>query len=219
MNFQLIFEKIGCFFFTKNRIWYFFAFLCLPFLLALAYFTPHWLQLKETEKAFEAAALRARGAFEKRIEKDRFTTRYSNSEPYFIDQFLEAPPLLSQNIEGLKSMKNHPACKNRDDVARRISYLEGTANRLSFAEENIRSSKRVKETEERLLHPVEIDSNDLSRLLSLIENVPVGDFSPYPHSPQLLIQDFTLMKKEGTVYELQFNLLKREWTQPDEQKN
>jgi len=212
MNDMTFFEQIGRFFFEKNRVWLFFSLLVFPFFLLFGVLAPRYFALHETEKTFDAAALRGRGALEKRIEKDLFLNRYSNFEPYFIDQCLEALPLLQSNLSELHAMKNHPACKNREALTKRIAFLEGPENRLSFAEETIRSSKRIKETEERLLHPVEVDAKDLERLLSLIEDVAIGGCVPDQTSPQLIIQDFVLTKKNNAIYELNLSLLKREFT-------
>jgi len=211
MNFMMFFEQVGRFFFEKKQVWIFFSLLIAPFFLVLAVLAPRFFTLRETERSFDSAALRGRAALEKRIEKEMFLCRFSKFEPYFIDQYLEALPLLQDNLQELYAMKNHPASKNRDALAKRIEFLEGPDNRLSFAEENIRSSKRIKETEERLLHPVEIDMNDLNRLLSLIEDVAIGGYTPKETSPQLIIQDFVLTKKNGAAYELNLSLLKREF--------
>jgi hypothetical protein len=216
MNVMAYFEQIGRFFFEKNRAWIFFVFLTTPFFLTLAILAPRYASLRETEKSFDTAALRGRSALEKRQVREQFLIRYSNFEPYFIDQCLESLPLLQENLSHLHAMKNHPACPNRQAVMQRINFLESGDNRLSFAEENIRSSKRVKETEERLLHPVEIDSNDLDRLLCLIEDVAIGEHVPHPNSPQLIIHDFVLTKKNHAVYELNLSLLKREFIHASE---
>ncbi len=216
MSDMAFFEQIGSFFFEKNRVWLFFGLLVSPFFLALAILAPRYFALRETEKIFDAAALRGRCALEKRIEREQFLSRYSHFEPYFIDQCLEALPLLQGNLHELRAMKNHPACKNRDEVMKRIEFLEGPDNRLSFAEENIRSSKRIKETEERLLHPVEIDADDLEHLLSLIEDVAIGGYVPNQTSPQLILRDFILTKKNNSSYELNLSLLKREFIHASE---
>ncbi|MBF8264019.1 MAG: hypothetical protein HW387_1684 [Parachlamydiales bacterium] len=212
-------DMMGRFFFEKNRAWLFFCLLAIPFFLMMAILWPRWMLLRTTEQELDAAALVGRAALEKRVEKEQFIARYSASEPYFIDHCLESFLPLQAHLQELKAMKNHPACKNRDTIARRIAFLEGQENRLSFAEENIRSSKRIKETEERLQHPVEIDAQDLNRLLCWIEDVPVSGYTPHPHSPQLLIQDFTLTKKEGAIYVLNLSILQREFSHADEKKN
>lgn len=214
-----LFEPIGRFFFLKTRIWIFFGLVMSPFLIVLAILALRFMALLETEKAFDAAALRGRAALEKRLEKERFLSRYSNSEPYFVDQHLESLPLMQANLKEHLAMKNHPACRNREGLEKRIAFLESAENRLTFAEENIRSSKRIKETQERLIHPVEINRDDLEHLLSLIEDVSIGPYQPDPRSPQLLIEDFTLTKKDPATYELNLSLMKREFTRVTVPKN
>lgn len=219
MNSAEFFEKTGRYFFTRKRLWIL-IFLCFaPFFLTVFFLTPRLLSLRGTQKLFEETSLRGRMAFEKRKEKENFLNRFANSKPYFIDERLESIPLLKKNLEDLQMMKNHPACKNRSAIDQRIAFLQGSENRLSFAEENIRSSKRVKETEERLIRPVEVNAEDIAQLLSLIENVSVDSFHPDIRSPQLLIQDLILTQKDRGTYQLQLNLLKREFTQTNEKNN
>ena len=214
-----IFEPIGRFFFEKNRLWLFFVLLCAPFIAGLALLLPRFLALREVEQSFDAAAIKGRSALEKRVQKEAFLHRYMQSEPYYIDQYLESLPLLQKDLKELQSIHNHPACANRDLIQRRIDFIQGTENRLAFAEENIRTSKKIKETDERLLHLVEIDSDDLEHLLSLIEDTAIGSYTPHIRSPQLLIQDFSLTKKDRGVYELNLNLLKREFSEFHEKNN
>ena len=207
-----LFEPIGHFFFEKNRAWLFYVLLGAPFLIGSMFLAPRFIALREVEQTFGSAALRAHSAIIKKERKESLIQRYSQFDPYFIDQYLESLPLLQKELTELQSIQNHPACVNRETIQHRIAFLSGTENRLAFAEENIRSSKRIKETEEKLLHPVEIDVNDLEHLLSIIENISIGEYSPNIHSPQLLIQNFCLTKKNNRVNELNLTLLKREFS-------
>jgi hypothetical protein len=113
MNIMAFFEPVGRFFFQQNRVLLFFCLLIAPFFLILALLAPRFFALRETEQTFDAAALRGRSALEKRLEKEQFIQRYSHFEPYFVDQCLEALPLLQKNLKDLQAMKNHPACKDR----------------------------------------------------------------------------------------------------------
>ncbi len=208
-----LFEQTGRFFFEKNRAWLFFCLVGAPFCVLLSILIPRFVQLRETERTLDGAALRGRLALEKRAEKDRFLKQYSNCEPYFIDKNLEALPLLQENLDHLIAQNNHPACRSRDEVLKRISFLQSRENHLAFAEENVKSTKHIKEIEERLLHPVEVETKDLDRLLSIIEDVPIGANTPQSGAPQLLIQNFVLSKKAGGTYELNLTLIKREFSQ------
>lgn len=213
------FEILGRFFFEKNRIWLFLTLLCTPFLITISFLFARYEHLRDYEITFDGAALRARSAMEKREKKVRFFQRYAHCEPYYINQQLETLPLLQAELNQLEEFQKHPGCSQHESISRRLAFLTGPHNRLAFAEDNVHSSAKVKETEEKLLHPVEIDLNDLDRLLSLIEGIPVGSYEPIPFSPQLLIHDFLLSKKDPSTYKLNLFLLKREFNLSNETKN
>ncbi len=212
-------ETAGRFFFEKNRIFLFFILLLTPFAMSTLFLFNRSRHLQENEEALDRAALQARSSMEARAKKIRFLERYGKCEPYFINQHLETLPLLQKEYQELRRMQSHPGCSDQAALSQRIAFLQGPQNRLRFAEESVRSSSKVKETEEKLRYPVEIDGDDLNHLLSLIENIPIAEFSPYPASPQLLIQDFVLSKKDLSVYNLNLALLKREFTLSNEKKN
>jgi hypothetical protein len=219
MKIIALFDPIGRFFFEKKRSYLFIGLLSSPFVLIAVILFPRFMALRNVERTFDEATLHGREALEKRHKKDLFLSHYSNSEPYFIDQHLESLSFLQGQLKELQIMKNHPACPDREAVKRRIEWLEGAENHLAFAEENIRSSKKVKETEERQIRPIEVDVDDLEHLLSLIEDLPIGSYQPNPHSPQLVIQDLLLTKKLPTTFDLTLSLIKREFTTPYEKKN
>lgn len=209
-------ELLGRFFFQRSHPWIFLCLLSAPFCLVSICLSLRLIALSALEQSFDSTALRGRSALEKRALKERFLHRYSHFESYFINQHLESLILLHRELEELHLFKQHPACSNREAVLRRIALLESAENRLSFAEENTRSSPRVKETEERLIHSVEIDQDDLDRLLSLIEGIPIGEHLPHPRSPYLFIKEFLLSKKAANTYEMNLNLIKREFLSPHE---
>lgn len=212
------FETAGRFFFEKNRAILFFTLLLAPFVLSLFFLFSRYTHLHVNEKALDSAALQARSAIEKREKRTLFLERYGKCEPYFINQQLETLSLLQKETGHLLKMQRHPGCSDQTSLSHRIAFLQSGQNRLRFVEEAVRSTAKVKETEEKLQHPVELDGDDLNRLLSLIENIPIGDFLPSPSSPQLLIRDFVLTKKNPSVYHLSLALLKREFTLANEKK-
>jgi hypothetical protein len=215
---MLIFEHTGRFFFEKNRFWLFFCLLLFPFVFSWILLSPRFYSLCEEERAFETTFPLAQRALKKRAGKDLFLRRYSHIEPYFIDRYLESFLLLQNEKKECEMMKQHPACSNREAAKRRLEWLQGPDNKMVFVEENLRSSKKIKETEERLMHPVEIDRDDLEHLLSLIEAVPVGACRPIATSPQLIIQDFRLTRKSPAAFSLNLSLIMREWIDAYEKK-
>jgi hypothetical protein len=211
MSRTTFFENIGNACFGKRRFWLFLALLCAPMLLAELVLTLRFFDLRKIEQSYGAAVQTARGALEKRAEKERFLARYLHSEPYFVNQTLERLPLCRDKIAKLREWAGHPACQQREAIEKRLQALEGPENRLAFAEDKVRSFGRIKESEERLLHPVELEMADLERLLALIENQQIAEFEPDPASPQLQVLDLELTLKDSSMALTKMTLLKREW--------
>lgn len=98
---------------------------------------------------------------------------------------------------------------------KRLEFLTGTSNDLTFTEGVVQSNPIFQETTETLVHPVEIDTKDLRTILAKIEGTTIGNETPSPNRPQLIILDFKLEKKHVTdkneVFLLNLKLLKREF--------
>ena len=198
------------FFLKKKRFWLFIALLVSPFVLVMTHLCFHYYELKQAENLLDDLALKARSSMEKRAQKRAFLERFSQFDPNFIQNQLETLSFLNQERYILKTLSAHPATKDRDVLTERFNALTQN-NRLVFKEELLRSTKRIKETEQKLAHPVEIDAKDLNYLLAYIENFSIDDIVPPERSPQLLIRDFILFKKDPSTYKLSLSLLKREF--------
>lgn len=213
MSFSQIFEKCGQIFFSRTRPIFFFALTICPILAAALFVFLEKGKLQELESRFSAAARKEKIAFERKSRRERFIQRYSHSDPYFLDQQIEAFPLLQTEKERLQSLLHHPAFPQSEILRERLQFL--TDNRLSFAEENIRTSSQMKEIEEKQRRSVQMDQKDLQKILSLIEDVPVGPYLPSNTSPQILIKELKIKKLETSlqteVFEVDMDLLKREF--------
>lgn len=209
-----MFEQVGRFLVRRCRTWSFFLFLTAPFCFAMLFLAFRFSSLRDLEEEYRRAELIERSALKQRARKGFFLGRYGDCDPYFISQELEKMELLSQRKEELRKKIEHPACWNRAALKSELSDCEQPQNRLSFLEEAFRTSKSgaVKETEEKLRNPIKIEIRDLERILSVIEDVSIGEFSPNERSPQMLIRDFSLTRKENDLYELDLSLLKREFS-------
>ena len=79
----------------------------------------------------------------------------------------------------------------------------------------MQSTPLFQEVTETLVHPIEVNLDDLTNLLAKIEGKEIGPYTPGPGRPQLLILDFKIEKKSITdkkeVYQLNLKLLKREF--------
>jgi hypothetical protein len=203
-------EKLGKTIFTRISPPFFFGLLLLPFVLVTIILFQKHSEIQELEERFTSAIKKEKGAFERRERKNRFLSRYSNPNAYFIDQNIETFSLLQSEKGKLESMLNHPAFPDSPSLKERLVFLQN--NQLSFIEENINTTSNIKEVEEKQRHPVQMDETDLKNLLLLIEDVD----SKMESRPQILIQNFHLKKVDTSlqteVFEVEMDLIKREFT-------
>ena len=210
-------ERLGKFCFSQMRPSFFFFLLLIPIFFAAGYLMVQNARLAEAEERFSGACRKGRIALERKEKKERFLKRYSNADPYFIDQRIESLSFLEKERKELAALLEHPALADKHSTEARLRFLSSDENRLAFTEEAIRTSSLLKETEEKQRHPVQMDEEDVKRLLSLLEDLSIDSFSPLGNSPQIIITDFLLEKKETPlktkVLEVNTKLLKREWIQ------
>jgi CRISPR/Cas system-associated endonuclease/helicase Cas3 len=102
----------------------------------------------------------------------------------------------------------------RDDpnLQRRYDYLS-TDNQLSFLQESSKSGDLFNEYRLKLKHPVDLDAEDLKKVLTLIEGVSTNLYSPKKGRPLMIVTDFKLVRKKSPlqeeIYEVDLKLLRR----------
>lgn len=148
-------------------------------------------------------------------QKDRnaFFLKYRDVDRYYLDNVLEAATFLKEEQEALSLVCGHPAFKSCESVRNRLAFLTKGDNRLIFSEENRRSKNHIEEVDLKQKRLVEINSEDLKNLLSMIEGVRIGEYYPLPQAPQLIVRRFMLRRKKLTEKEtflLDMHLIKRE---------
>lgn len=209
-------ERIGKICLLHTRPFFFYLFVLTPILLSSTYLLLQYAHLEELQMRFAEACKKGRVALDRKSKKEHFLERYSEADPYFLDNNIESLLFLQKEKKELQALSLHPAMADKHLTEERLKFLDSPQNRLAFVEETIRTGLRAKETEERQRHPVEIDEEDLKKLLSLIEDVPIDSFSPLEKAPQIMIIDFRLEKKTTSfktkVLELEMKLLTREFT-------
>ncbi|HSX26665.1 MAG TPA: hypothetical protein VLE89_06635 [Chlamydiales bacterium] len=211
-------ERCGKLFFSQMRPLFFFLILAFPILFSFSLLFMQTSNLQELERRFTTAVRKGKLAIDRKSQKEHFLQRYDHTDPYFIDQQIESFFFLQKERQQLELLLQHPAFPKKELIQERLSFLTSKENHLSFIEENIRISSQMKETEEKQRHPIQLDEEDLQKLLALIEDIPIGSFLPSVQSPQLLINNFTLRNLQPPlhtpVWEIQMDLLKREFTNP-----
>lgn len=153
-------------------------------------------------------------------EKQQATNRavmshYQNADRFYIDKNIESITPLKQEIAALEKIAKQNNFIENEDVTNRLNFLKDK-NKIVFAEGVVQTYPHFTETNETLVHPVEVDLKDLENLLSKIEGIDIGPFKPGPHPLQLIITDFKLEKKnagkDNEVFNLNLKLLKREYS-------
>lgn len=209
-------EAFGKICFSQLRPIFFYSFLLIPFILSGSYLLRRHAFQEQLEVRFADAAKKGKLAIARKMRKENFMKRYSNADPFFLDKHIESLSFLQDERSRISSLIHHPALSNKRMLQERLEFLTSDANHLAFTEENIRISSKIKETDEKQRHPVQMSENDLHKLLASIEDIAVGENEPIAKMPQLLIRDLGLKKIENPgaceVVEVEMELLKREWT-------
>jgi hypothetical protein len=148
---------------------------------------------------------------QKKREAD-FVGKLKKSDHYYLDKYLESLTFLQPEIQKLE---NALATGIQDDeLKQRLDFLKSGKNKLLFVEEGIERSGSLQEVEEKCKYAVEMNEQDLKKLLSVVEEVKIGSYLPPDNAPQLIVKNFDLLKKptlgSEDVFEVHLSLIKRE---------
>lgn len=195
-------------------LYVFFAGLLLPALALILYFS----QTRSLER-LKSNVLMVQDMGAKRVSKQAVNiavvNNFHDSDHFYIDKNLETLTFLEPEIEGLQKAMENKNFPDDENIKKRIEFLTGTSNRLVFTEGAVQSTPYFQEVTESLVHPVEVNVDDLKTILARIEGVQIGNESPGPNRPQLIVLDFKIEKKSLTeknqVFLLNLKLLKREF--------
>lgn len=169
-------------------------------------------KLKELEETIQILTIQAQEVSCRKQKNDSCLTAISQADQLYLDKHLENLPLLEPEMRRVEAIIQHQ--KENSSLARRVEFLKSGNNRLQFVEEKRRTGSKLQEVEEKLQSPVEMNEEDLKKLLVLIEGVSINPYSPIQGRPQLIFRDFDLVKQmapsEEEVYLIDFKLIKRE---------
>lgn len=187
----------------------------IPVLLIFFFFNSSFALRNRVENELTAALFRAKNFELRQAVNLAVKKQFLEADHFYIDKNLETLTLLKPEIELLQQLTKGRHLAENEAINKRIEFLTGKSNKLAFSEGVVQSYPYFKETTETLIHPVEININDLHEILSLIEGVKIEPFEPLPDRPQLIILDFKLDKKNvspnNQVFSLNLKLLKREY--------
>lgn len=187
----------------------------LPFALTVVYFINQKGTISSLKQAIWILNEQASMQEKKQAVNIAVRNNFRDADHFYIDKYLENIEFLESEVESLQKVLNNKNFPDDENIKKRLEFLTGPANHLTFTEGIVQSNPIFQETTETLVHPVEIDTKDLRTILSKIEGTRIGNETPNPNRPQLIILDFKLEKKHVTdkneVFILNLKLLKREF--------
>lgn len=188
----------------------------LPFLFVLFQFHMRNNQVNEVQDTLDYVQQKVYSFEEKQSQNIAVRNHFRNADHFYIDKYLEPMTFLEPEIENLRLIIQDKNFANDKNVEKRLEFLTSPANHLSFVEGVVQNYPFFQETTETLSHPVEVNVDDIKKILARVEGIKIGKYEPGPNRPQLVILDFKLDKKKGAqsndVYLLNMKLLKREFT-------
>ena len=187
----------------------------LPILFAIFYFTSQQSEVKGIKTNIQELQQFALVREKKQATNIAVRNHFRDADHFYIDKHLETLVFLEPEIESLQKALSNKNVADDEAFKKRLEFLTGPGNNLSFSEGVVQSSPIFQEITETLVHPVEINTQDLQKILSRIEGVNIGSYQPSPNRPQLIILDFKLDRKnvaeKNEVFQLNLKLLKREF--------
>jgi hypothetical protein len=193
-------------------LWFLIATAPLPFFLCLFLFLFQMQKFNQIEGEMERIHAKTLHTEEIQRKESSLLASLKNPDPHYLDKNVETLTFLLPEVKKLETIQlENP---EEESIGKRLQFLKEGGNRLTFAEEQIRSNELFRELEEKQQHPVEMNEEDLKKLLCLIEGVTIWPYGPKEGRPQLIIKDFRLSKKElpsqEKVFVVSIQLIKRE---------
>lgn len=143
-----------------------------------------------------------------RFLKKEFFLKYKKTDPYFLDKHLKSFSFKKEELKNLKKIIKEPAFSNSEKLKEKIKFLEN--NKLIFFEKNIEKNSFIKEVEESLKKEIEVNSEDIKKILSFLEGVSISKYIPFKNSPYIIIKRFSLIKEKEKLNLKNLSIIKRE---------
>ncbi len=184
----------------------------LPFLMLAFQFFFNFQSLDSIGEEITRIEKKSHYSQEWHKKETAFLSMMKQADHFYIDKHLETLSFLEPELKKMETLLLDSAPD--DHLKKRVQFLKEGSNRLLFSEEKIRQHQQFLEVEEYNQTPVEMNEEDLKKLLSLIEGVTIWPYGPKESRPQLILTDFQLTKKElpshENVFVIDLKLLKRE---------
>jgi hypothetical protein len=201
---------------SQNRlVIYLMLFGLIPFFLVVFSYLSDRSELDALEQQLDATHYSLLSQQQKQSLNNRVRAHFRDADHFYIDKHLETLTFLESEIEALQQIVSHNAVAGNPRVEERLEFLLSPANCLAFTESAVLSYDNFQEMIETAIHTVEVNTEDLQKILSRIEGTKIGPYTAPTGKPQLIITDFRLERKktlnQNEVFLLYVKLLKREF--------
>lgn len=187
----------------------------LPLLFVIFLFFSEKSRLEELDNTIVMIQDQAFLKEKKQAQNLAVRQHFRDADHFYIDKYLETLVFLEPEIETLQKIVKDKNFADDERIKKRLEFLTSQSNSLIFSEGSVQSFPLFQETAETLVHPVEVNTSDIQKILARIEGVDIGEFKPGPNRPQLVVTEFKLDKKKTTdnneVFLLNLKLIKREF--------
>lgn len=130
---------------------------------------------------------------ERDLAEKKLLQQLRSADRDYIEKELESLEFLTLEQKKLHAML--ASDPGNAQLNERMQRLSNRQNSLHFREQNFERHEGFQEVEVIQDHPVEMNRDDLKKLLARIENRQIGPFKPEANPPDLLIKKFELIKK------------------------
>lgn len=139
---------------------------------------------------------------------------YHEADHFYLDKHLETLVFLEPEMDALQRIVNNRNFAGDPIIKKRLDFLSNE-NNMVFTEGVVQSYPHYQETVETLVHPVEVNIEDIKKILAKTEGLEMGPYKPGPNRPQLIVLEYKIDKKNhpdnNEVFVLSMKLLKREF--------
>lgn len=184
----------------------------LPLLYFLTQFIFGMQELKTLDEEVERVHVKTVLHEESKRKESALFASLKNPDPHYLDKHVETLTFLLPEVKKFEAILTETP--GDEQISRRLQFLKDGGNRLAFSEEQIRNHEMFRETEEKQQHSIEMNEEDLKKLLCLIEGITIWPYGPKEGRPQLIVTDFKMTKKElanqEKVFVVSMDILKRE---------
>lgn len=198
---------------TSQYLW---IYILTIFSLTLGYCFLYKTQTDDLIEQLSFLAQKTPKAIEKKKSYQEFIEKHKSQEENSLQHECNKLQLLSKEKDFLIPFLNNPLCLSKDKIQNRLNFLQSEQNKVAFISTDFQKNSKQQQTSLKLASKVYADKDDLKKILSLIEQETIDEFTNSHWGPQIIISYFHLTPQISSIqtenFELYLELIQREFT-------